>query len=420
MKQKATSPDHIIVGLDIGTSKICTVIGESFHRSLLYRGVHIYPTSGMRKGIIVNMEEMVQSIGNALKETETALGVEINSVYVSISGSHMQGYHNVGASGIGGREVTRRDVDRVLDAAETVCIPLDREVLHVIPAGYAIDGQNGIKNPLGMIGEKLEARVYVIAGLATSVQNLLKCCAAAGVEVAGIVFSVVASACAVLTNEEKELGVALVDIGGGTTDILCYKDGYPRHASVLPVGGNHFTNDVAIGLKIPVTEAERVKKSFGTVAAIETIDESEQVEIFYGGQRKTVSRRLLAEILRSRTDEFLDLVQGEIFSCAGYDAPSIGIVLTGGGALLNGLDHLAESVWGQPVRVGRPRDVNGSADLAVNPACATGAGLVLYAFDALPDKLRTRDAVTGIWGKMANFMKEIFKIKKGGVEYVRN
>ncbi len=419
MKRRISCPDHIIVGLDVGTSKICTVIGECVHSALSCRAVHVHPAAGMRKGIVVNMDEMTSSIRNALKEAEDVSGVEINSVYVSISGAHMQGVHNTGTAGIGGREVSPPDVDRVLEAAESVYVPIDREILHIMPAGYAIDGENGIRNPLGMTGEKLEAKVFAITGAATSIQNMLKCCERAGVEVADLVFSPVASAGAVLTDEEKELGVTLVDVGGGTTDIMCYKGGYPRHSSVIAVGGNHFTNDVAIGLKIPVSEAERVKKSFGT-ATVETITDSEQVETIVAGQRRMVSRRLLAEILRARTDEFLHLVGEAILSCDEYHAAATGVVLTGGGALLDGLDRLAEIDWGLPVRIGSPTGTAGFPDLINNPVCATAAGLVLYGFEALPGKLYTRDAVTGMFGKVKDLVKGIFKIRKGGIEYVRN
>lgn len=412
------NPDHIIVGLDVGTTKICTIVGEIVNGTLAFRCMHISASAGMRKGIVVDMEEMVMSIRNALNETGSSSGVEINSVYVSISGAHMKGFRNFGAAGIWGREVTFADIDRVLNSAKAVYVPLDRELVHVMPAGYAIDGQNGIKNPVGMKGERLEAKVYTVTGAATSIQNLLRCCEKAGVEVADMVFAPVASADAILTEEERELGIALVDIGGGTTDIILYKDGWPCYASVFAVGGNHFTNDIAVSLKIPVNEAERIKKCFGT-AAMHMVNDSEQIEIVYGGQKRMVMRRHLAEILQARTDEFLDLIRGEFLSCSGYDIASTGVVLTGGGALLKGLDRMAETAWGLSVRLGT-MDIHGVEDMAKNPGCATGAGLVLYGFEASSDRLYSRDAVTGTFAKMKDWAKEIFKIKKGGIEYVRN
>lgn len=412
-------PDQIIIGLDVGTTKICTVVGEIVRGTLAFRGSHTSPSAGMRKGIVVNMEEMILSIRNALREAGSSFGVEINSVYVSVSGAHIKGSGNTGAAGIGGREVTHADIDRVLDSARDIYVPLDREIVHVIPAGYAIDGQNGIKDPVYMTGERLEAKVYTVTGSTAQMQNLLRCCEKAGVEVAGMVFAPIASAGAVLTEDERELGVALVDIGGGTTDIILYKDGWPCYASVLAVGGNHFTNDIAVGLKIPVSEAEHIKKCFGA-ATMHAVSESEQIEISHGGQKKMVLRRHLTEILQARTEEFLDLIRGAFVSCSGCDIASTGIVLTGGGALLEGIDRLAEISLGVPVRVGSHLNIEGVQDKENTPASATGAGLVSYGFEALSGSFSSSDAVTGIFEKIKDRAKEIFKIKKGGIEYVRN
>lgn len=412
-------PENIIVGLDVGTTKICTVVGEVVSGTLSFRSMHISSSKGMRKGAVVNMEETVQSVRNALKEAESSFGVEINSVYVSISGAHVKGSHNFGAAGIGGRDVTYADVDRVLDSAKAVYVPLDREVLHVVPAGYTIDGQNGIKDPVGMTGERLEAKVYTVTGAVTSMQNLLKCCEKAGVEVADMVFGPLASAEAILTDDERELGVAVVDIGGGTTDIILYKDGWPSHACALSVGGNHFTNDIAVGLKIPVTEAERIKKCFGA-AAMHMVSDSEQIAIVHGGQDRMVLRRHLAGIIQARTDEFLDLIRKEFISCSGYDIASTGVVLTGGGALLEGLSSMAEAAWGLPVRLGGPMNIHGVQDMLNNPICSAGAGLVLHGFEASSERMYSADAVRGVFGKIKDWAKEILKIKKGGIEYVRN
>ena len=412
-------PEDIIVGLDVGTTKICAVVGEVVSGTLTFRGMHLSPSQGMRKGAIVNTEETVQSIRKVLMETESSLGVEINSVYVSISGAHIKGAHTIGARGVGGREVTYADVDKVLDSAKALYVPLDRELLHIVPAGYSIDGQNGIKDPVGMIGERLEAKVYAVTAAVTSMQNLLRCCEKAGVEVADMVFGPLASAEAILTNDERELGAAVVDIGGGTTDVIFYKDGWPSHAFVLAIGGNHFTNDIAVGLKIPVTEAERIKKCCGS-AGTHTVGESEKIPVVQGGQEKMVLRRHLAEILQARTDEFLDLLRGEFLSCSGHDIASTGVVLTGGGALLEGLGTMAESAWGLPVRIGGPMNIHGVRDMLNNPVCSAGAGLVLYGFEAASDRVYSTDAVRGVFGKMKDWVKEIFKIKKGGIEYVRN
>lgn len=417
---KRNTTDHIIIGLDIGTTKIAIAVGESMKGGLKFHGMYAYPSAGMRKGIVVNMEEMILSIRNALQEAGAASGVDINSVYVSVSGAHIKGCCNVGSAGIGGREVTCADIDRVFDAAKALYVPLDREILHVMPAGYSVDGLSGIKDPLGMTGERLEEKVYAITGAATPIQNLLRCCEKAGVEVADMVFAPAASAGTMLTDDERELGVALVDIGGGTTDILLIKDGWPIHASVLAIGGNHFTNDLAVGLRIPVDEAERIKKCFGAAAA-QMVSDSEQIEIVLSGQKRTIYRRLVAEILQARTDEFLDLIQKEFPSDSGCESSLTGVVLTGGGALLNGIDRMAEEAWGLPVRAMSHIEMHGNDQcLENNPAYGVGAGLVRYGFEESSEGLYARDAVVGIFGRLKDWAREIFKIHKGGIEYVRN
>lgn len=411
--------DEVVVGLDIGTTKIVIVVGEMVKGNVKFRGMHSHPSAGMRKGIVVNMEEMTRSIRDALQEAGASLGVEINSVYASISGSHIRGCRNAGTAGVGGREITYADIDRAIGAAQSVYLPLDRELLHVMPSGHTIDGQSGIKNPVGMTGESLEANVYAITGAAAPIQNLLKCCEKAGVEVADLVFGPVALAGSMLSDDERELGVALIDIGGGTTDILLYKDGWPIHASVLAIGGNHFTNDLAVGLKIPVSEAERIKKQYGTVSA-QTVSDSEQIRIVHAGQERTIARRYVAEILQARTDEFLDLIQREFPSGLGYETSLTGVVLTGGGSLLNGMAKTAEQIWGVPVRAGNPIDIHGTQGFENSSDCVVGAGLVRYACEASLEGLYPEVAVVGIMGKIRNWAREIFKIYKGGIEYVRN
>jgi cell division protein FtsA len=235
-----------------------------------------------------------------------------------------------------------------------------------------------------------------------------------------MVFGPLASAKAILTDDERELGVAIVDIGGGTTDIIFYKDSWPVHAFVLAVGGNHFTNDIAVGLKIPVIEAERIKKCFSAAATHMVSDSAEQIAIVHGEQKRMVLRRHLAEIIQARTDEFLDLIRGEFLSCSGYDIASAGVVLTGGGALLEGLGRMAEAAWGLPVRLGGPMDIHGVQDMLNNPICSAGAGLVLHGFETSSERMYSTDAVRGVFGKIKDWSKEIFKIKKGGIEYVRN
>ncbi len=399
---------NIIVGLDIGTTKICAVVGEVVDGNLEFLGVSLSPSSGLRKGVVVNIDATVESIKNALKEAEASAGVEIHSVYVGISGGHIKGFESYGAVGIRGKEVSHIDVDRVLESARAVYVPLDREVLHVIPTGYIVDGQNGIKDPVGMFGVRLEANVYIITGAVTSIQNLIKCCEKTGVGVKDLVFEPFASAEAILTDYERDLGVAVVDIGGGTTDITIFKDGCLRHSSVLAVGGNHFTNDIAIGLRISVAEAERIKRKFGSAIA-STVSETEEIDIIQAEKERKILRRHLAEIIQPRTVELLNLIKEELKSVSGYDIASSGVVLTGGGSLLQGFDRIAEIVLELPVRIGFPRDIRGCEEIISNPIYATGAGLVIHGFRGETSKAIETVGFTGIVGKMRNLVKGFFK-----------
>jgi len=408
MTIRRTHHGNVIVGLDVGTTKICAVVGEVVNSELEFRGVSTSSSTGLRKGVVVNIEATVASIRNAVKAAEATTGVEINAVYVGISGGHIKGINSFGAVGVRGKEVAPVDVDRVIDSAKAVYVPLDREVLHVIPTGYILDGQNGIKDPAGMAGVRLEAKVYIVTGAVTSVQNLLKCCQKAGIEVIDIVFEPLASAEAILTNDEKELGVAVVDIGGGTTDIILYKDGWLRHSSVLAVGGNHFTNDIAVGLRISVIEAERIKKSHGS-SITSSVGDAEEIEIVQAGQGRKILRRHLSEIIQPRAEELLDLIKGELRSCSGYDIASTGVVLTGGGSLLEGLDRMAEAALGLPVRIGFPNKLSGHEDIVHNPMYATGAGLVLYGFETETERVLYSDTFSGIFGKMKEWVRGIFK-----------
>jgi cell division protein FtsA len=399
---------NIIVGLDVGTTKICAVVGELVNGELEIIGVSTSDSTGLRKGVVVDIESTVGSMKNAIETAESLTGVQIHAVNIGIAGGHIKGFNSYGAVGIKGKEVVYADIDRVVDSAKAVYVPLDREVLHVLPTGYILDGQNGIKDPVGMMGVRLEANVYIVTGAVTSVQNLLKCCEKAGLEVVDIVFEPLASAEAILTEEEKELGVAVVDIGGGTTDIILYKDGWLRHTSVLAVGGNHFTNDIAVGLRVTVSEAERIKKAHG-IATTSLVNDSEEIAIIQAGNERKILRKYLAEIMEPRTEEHLDLIKTELMSCSGYDIASTGLVLTGGGSLLEGFDKMAEAILGLPVRIGTPRYVSGGKDMINNPMYATGVGLVLYGMESESKKGFYPDMFTGIFGKMTGWVKGIFR-----------
>ncbi|MEW6215659.1 MAG: cell division protein FtsA, partial [Nitrospirota bacterium] len=372
--------EGIIAGLDVGTTKICAVVGEVMEGELKILGVGTSVSKGLRKGVVVNIESTVESIKEAVKAAESITGLEISAVYLGITGGHIKGFNSYGAVGIKGREVTYLEVERAIDSARAVYIPLDRELLHVIPTGYIIDGENGIRDPVGMAGMRLEAKVYMLTGVVTSVQNLLKCCDKADLEVIDIVFEPIASAEAVLTDYEKEMGVAIIDIGGGTTDIILYKDGWIRHACALAIGGNHFTNDIAVGLRISVSEAERLKKVSGS-ATQDMVSEEDMIDIIQAGQERKIPRRYLSEIIQLRAEELLNLIKGELISNSGYDIVSSGIVLTGGGSLLNDLDRMAEAILGLPVRIGFPENIRGCRGIINNPVYATGVGLLLYGYE---------------------------------------
>jgi len=399
---------NIIVGLDVGTTKICAVVSELVQGELEIIGVSTADSTGLRKGVVVDIESTVGSIRNAIDTAESLTGVQINAVNIGIAGGHIKGFNSYGAVGIKGKEVAYADIDRVIDSAKAVYVPLDREVLHVLPTGYILDGQNGIKDPVGMMGVRLEANVYIVTGAVMCVQNLLKCCEKVGLEVADVVFEPLASAEAILREEERELGVAVVDIGGGTTDITFFKDGWLRHTSVLAVGGNHFTNDIAVGLRVTVSEAERIKKAHG-VATTSLVNDAEEIAIIQAGNERTILRKYLSEIIEPRTEELLDLIRTELVSCSGYDIASTGLVLTGGGSLLEGFDKMAEALLGLPVRIGIPRYVSGGKDMINNPIYATGVGLVLYGMESESRKGFYPDMFTGIFGKMTGWVKGIFR-----------
>jgi cell division protein FtsA len=399
---------NFIFGLDIGTTKVCAVVGEVLEGGLEIRGIGVSASTGIKKGVVINIESTVESIKKAVKEAESLTGVQIDAVYVGITGAHIKGFNSNGAVVIKGEEITPLDVERAKEYASAVYIPLDREVLQVIPTGFILDGQDGIRDPVGMAGVRLEAKVHIITAGVSSVQNILKCCEKTGLEVIEIVFQPIASAEAVLTDDERELGVAVVDIGG-TTDIILYKDGRLRHFSVLPVGGNHFTNDIAIGLRVSMPEAERLKKSFGFALA-SMVDKDEMIDIVQAGRERKIPARYLSEIIQPRAEELLDLIRDELQSNSGYDIASTGIVLTGGGSLLAGLDRLAEAVLSLPVRQGYPDCVNGCRGNINTPVYATGIGLVLYGF--FNKDLREscyRDNLTGIFGKMKDWVSGVFR-----------
>lgn len=371
--------NSIVVGLDIGTSKVCAIVGEMTDDGVEIIGLGSHASQGLRKGVVINIESTVNSVKKAVEEAALMAGCEIHTVYASISGGHIKAFNSHGIVAVKNKEVTQRDLERVIDAAKAVAIPLDREVLHVLPQDYIIDDQDGIKDPLGMSGVRLEAKVHIITGALTSAQNIIKCCNRTGLNVAEIVLAPLAAAEATLTDEERELGVVLVDMGGGTTDIALYHDGTVKHTAVLGIGGNHVTNDIAAGLRTPFNDAERIKQRYGFAkATMVTEDERVQVPSLAGKGAGSVSRQILCEIIEPRLDEIFELIQKEIAKSGYEGALASGVVITGGSMLLPGAVEMAARSFGLPVRLGVPAHVGGIVDVVDSPAYAAAVGLVLH------------------------------------------
>lgn len=371
--------ENLVVGLDIGTTKICAIVGAVTEEGLDVVGIGTSPSRGLRKGVVINIESTVSAIRKALQEAELMAGCEIKSVFAGIAGGHIKGINSQGVIAIKNREVTNDDVRRVIDAAKALAIPMDREVIHILPQEFIIDDQDGIKEPLGMSGVRLEARVHIVTGAVASAQNIIKSCNKAGVDVGDIVLEQLASSEAVLTPDEKDLGVALVDIGGGTTDIAIFVDGAIKHTSVLSLGGNHLTNDIAVGLRTPSAEAEKIKQISGCcLSSMVGKDETIEVPSVGGREPRILSRQLLAEILEPRVEEIFTLVNREIVKSGFEDLIASGVVLTGGSAILPGMPELAEQVFDLPVRRGKPMGIGGLTDVVNSPVYATGVGLVKY------------------------------------------
>jgi cell division protein FtsA len=393
---------NLVVGLDVGTSKVCAVAAEVNDRGVVVLGIGEAVSKGLRKGIVINMDATADSIKKAVMEAEKSAEIRIKSVLAGISGSHINGLNSYGAIGLRGKEVKPVDRERAIDSAKAIYIPLDREVLHVLPTEFILDGQEGIIDPVGMTGVRLEAKVHIITALASSVQNLITCCEKAGLDVADIVFSPIASAGATLSRDEMECGAILVDIGGGTTDIVFLRDGALRYASVLGIGGAHVTNDIAVGLRINVNEAEKLKRSYGAAFAGMVNDKDEVSINQAGGNAKTIPAKYISEIIQPRCEEMLGMIREEIKACFGYELATCGMVFTGGASLLRGFDKMAESMLGLPVRIGRPVNIKGQMAAVKGPAYSTGAGLLTYAQESSHSRVLHadvfEDAVEGVKG----------------------
>lgn len=401
--------EEIIVGLDVGTTKICAVVGELSGSDINIIGIGTHPSIGLRKGVVVNIESTVESIQKAVEEAELMAGCEISSVYAGIAGGHITGFNSRGIVAIKGPEITENDVERVIDAARAVAIPMYREVIHVLPQEFIVDDQAGIQNPVGMAGVRLEAKIHIVTGAVTSAHNIVKCCNRSGLDVCDIVLESLASGEAVLTSEERELGTALVDLGGGTSDLAVFSGNNIKHTFVLALGGNNITNDIAVGLRAPIAEAEKIKKKYGTcIASKISGEETIEVPEMGGREPRQLPRQILGEILEPRMEEIFTLIKREIYREGMENALTSGIVLTGGSALLADATEVAESIFNLPTRLGTPRGINGLVDVVNNPMYATGVGLVLYgAKNQSEKKFRIRDA--NIFNRLISRMKRWFK-----------
>jgi cell division protein FtsA len=374
-------------------------------------GIGTADAKGIRRGAVVNLEEAVESIKKAIEEAELTAGIEIDSVYLTLSGAHIKGFNSRGVVAVSGktREITREDVKRALDAAKAFALPTGREILHVLPQDFAVDDEEGIADPVGMTGSRLDVNVHIVTGGAASMQNLVACVNRAGVAVVDTVLEQIAAAEAVLTPDERELGVALVDIGGGTTDFAIFERGSIWHTGVVAVGGDHFTNDIAVGLRTPIPDAEKIKRRCGcALSAMVNEDETMDVPSVGGRKSRVMARRILSEILQPRAEEIFHLLWDEIRKAGFEKSLNSGIVLTGGGAMLEGMAEIAEQIFDLPIRRGVPAGVGGLADHVNNPAFATAVGLVMYAHRNHVGEV-ARPVGAGAFGRVAGRLRGLFK-----------
>jgi cell division protein FtsA len=401
---------EIIVGLDIGTTKVCAVVGEARPDGIEIIGMGSHPSEGLRKGVVINIEHTVNSIKEAIEEAETMAGCEISAVYAGIAGGHIKGFNSHGVIALKEKEVTKKDIDRVIEAASAVAIPMDREVIHTLVQEFIVDEQDGILDPLGMSGVRLEAKIHIVTGAVTSAQNIVKCANRSGLDVCDIILQSLASSEAVLSKEERNLGAAIIDFGGGTTDTAIFSGGSIKHTSVLPLGGDNLTYDIAVGLRTPKLEAEKIKIRYGCgLSSLIGRDETIEVPGVGGRKPRVLSRQVLGEILEPRVEEIFSLIYSELTRSGHADTIRSGVVITGGSAELQGVTELAEQIFNSPARVGYPQGMSGLVEIVNKPMYATAVGLVLYGSktNKKAKKFRIRD--TNIFNRVMGRMKKWFK-----------
>ena len=403
-----SNDSNLIVGLDIGTSKVVAIVGEINNSGAIeIIGIGSHRSSGLKKGVVVNIESTVQSIQRAIEEAELMAGCEIHSVFAGIAGSHINSLNSHGIVAIKDREVFSHDIERVIDAAQAVAIPADQKVLHILPQEYLIDNQDGVKEPLGMFGVRLEAKVHLVTCAVNAAQNIEKCIRRCGLEVEDIILEQLASSYAVLTNDEKELGVCLVDIGGGTTDIAIFTEGSIRHTGVIPIAGDQVTNDIAMALRTPTLHAEDIKIKYAcALAKLTSADETIQVPSVGDRPARSLSRQSLAEVVEPRYDELFTLIQAELRRSGFEGLVAAGVVLTGGTSKMEGVVELAEEIFHMPVRLGSPQNISGLKDIVNNPIYATGVGLLLYGKQRYQGRtVKNRENRSGWWARVKQWFE---------------
>ena len=406
---------QLIVGLDVGTSKVVAIVGEILADGAIeIVGIGSHPSRGLKRGVVVNIESTVQSIQRAVAEAELMAGCQIHSVYTGIAGGHVRSLNSHGVVAIRDKEVTAGDVERVIDAARAVSVPADQKILHVLPQDFVIDGQDGIREPIGMSGVRLEVHVHIVTGALSATQNIVRCVERCGLKVDDIILEQLASSYAVLNDDEKDLGVCLVDIGGGTTDIAVFTEGAIRHTAVIPIAGDQVTNDIAVALRTPTHHAEDIKIKYAC-ALPQLASADETIEVPSVGERpaRRLARQTLAEVVEPRYEELFSLVQAELRRSGFEDAVPAGVVLTGGSSKMEGAIELAEEVFHAPVRLGVPQYVTGLADVVRNPIHATGVGLLLFGSQSLASEGGSRHKpgnvnVKDVWQRMKQWFQGSF------------
>lgn len=403
--------NNYLVGLDIGTKKTVAIIGEiTEEQKVEIIGIGVAESKGIRKGVVVNLDLTISAIKRAQEEAELMAGVEIESAYVGISGSHIKSFNSRGVVAVSGknREISREDIRRVIDQARALSIPPDREIIHIIPQEFIVDEQDGIKDPLGMSGIKLEVNVHIVTSAITSIQNLKNCLDRAGIGIQEIVLNQIATSHAVLTHDERELGVGLIDIGAGTTEVAIFERGALWYTSTIPLGGDNFTNDIAVGLRTPIPDAEKIKKKYGCVA-LPVTEEQDTIEVptvGKGRKSRMMSRQILADIIQPRAEEIFRLVDSDIKRMGYEKSLNSGLVLTGGTALLDGLEEVAEEIFDLPVRRGDPNYIGGLIDRVSTPDYATAVGLILYGYNQIRERGFIRDKKKGFWTRIKDWFNE--------------